>query len=163
MFNNLSEEIKALNADVHNVANCEKAKKLRGTLLGVGLPLAIIGFVGVIICFAAFVKIAFASVQAGGFSSEILVPFISIIPLAFIGGIGAKLASLGFGIVATSYTTNLIKETVGNNCPNCGNTISEGMAFCTNCGAKVKKECPNCKHINNLKSDFCEKCGTKLN
>ena len=29
MFKNLQESIKALNADVKTVANCEKAKKLR--------------------------------------------------------------------------------------------------------------------------------------
>ena len=32
MFNNLQETIKALNADVKNVANCEKAKRLRKKL-----------------------------------------------------------------------------------------------------------------------------------
>ena len=163
MFNNLSDEIKALNADVHTVANCKKAKKLRKTLIGIGLPLAIVGIVGVFICIATFAKIGFSSVEVVKFSSKILIPFILIIPFAFMGAIGAKLASLGFGIVITGFTTNIIKEAVGNNCPNCGNTISENMAFCTSCGAKVEKECPNCKHVNDLKSDFCEKCGTKLN
>ena len=47
MFNNLRETIKALNADVNNVANSEKAKKLRSKLLKIGIPLAVCGFLGV--------------------------------------------------------------------------------------------------------------------
>ena len=163
MFNNLQETIKALNADVKNVANCEKAKRLRKKLLAIGLPLAICGFLGVFICFALFATAGFDAIGSNGFSARIMVPFLLIIPCGVVGGIGSMIASLGFKIVITGYTTNLINETVGNNCPNCGETIGSEMYFCSKCGTKVRKECPNCKYVNNHKNDYCEKCGTKLN
>lgn len=163
MFNNLQETIKALNADVKNVANCEKAKRLRKKLLAIGLPLAICGFLGVFICFALFATAGFDAMGSNGFSARIMVPFLLFIPCGVVGGIGSMIASLGFKIVITGYTTNLINETVGNNCPNCGETIGSEMYFCSKCGTKVRKECPNCKYVNNHKSEYCEKCGTKLN
>ena len=163
MFKNLQETIKALNADVKNIANCEKAKNLRKKLLVIGLPMAIGGFLGAFICFALFATAGFDAMGPNGFSSRIMVPFLLFLPCGAVGGIGAVIAGLGFKIVITGYTTNLIDETVGNNCPNCGGTISSEMLFCTKCGTKVKNECLNCKHINNHRSTYCEKCGTKLN
>ncbi len=163
MFKNLQETVKALNADVKNVANCEKAKNLRKKLLAIGLPMAIGGFLGVFICFVLFATAGFGAMGPNGFSNRIMIPFLLFIPFGVVGGIGSTIAGLGFKIVITGYATNLIDETVGNNCPNCGETIGSEMLFCTKCGTKVKKECPNCKHVNNYKSDYCEKCGTKLN
>ena len=151
MFKNLQETIKELNADVKNVTNCEKAKRLRKKLLAIGLPLAIGGILGVFIGFALF--------TTAGFGASFLLAF----PCGVVGVIGINIASLGFEIVITGYTTNLINETVGNNCPNCGETIGSEMLFCSKCGTKVRKECPNCKYVNNHKSVYCEKCGTKLN
>ena len=162
MFKKLQETINSLNADVKNVTNCEKAKKLRKKLLAIGLPLAIGGFLSVFICFVLFATAGFDAMGPNGFSARIMVPFLLLIPCGIVGGIGSTIASLGFKIVITGYTTNLINETVGNNCPNCGETIGSEMYFCSKCGAKVRKECSNCKHINNYKSYYCEKCGTKL-
>ena len=162
MFKNLEDTIKSLNADVKNVANCEKAKKLRKKLLAIGLPLAIIGFVGAFICFVLFVTAGFNDVEPSGFAVSTIVPFILIIPCTLVGALGTVIASLGFKIIVTGYTTNLINETVGNNCPNCGESINQEMHFCSKCGTKLRKECSNCKHINNYKSEYCEKCGTKL-
>ena len=162
MFKNLQETIKALNADVKNVANCEKAKKLRKKLLTIGLPLAIGGFLGVFICFALFATAGMNAFGPNGFTARLMVPFLLFMPCGVVGAIGSMIASLGFKIVITGYTTNLINEAVGNNCPNCGETINSEMIFCSKCGSKVKNECSNCKHINSHKSDYCEKCGTKL-
>ena len=162
MFKNLQETIKALNADVKNVANCEKAKKLRKKLLTIGLPLAIGGFLGMFICFALFATAGMNAFGPNGFTARIMVPFLLFVPCGVVGALGSMIASLGFKIVVTGYTTNLINETVGNNCPNCGETINSEMIFCSKCGSKVKNECSNCKHINSHKSDYCEKCGTKL-
>lgn len=162
MFKNLQETINALNADVKNIANCEKAKKLRKKLLAIGLPVAIGGFLGLFICFALFITAGMNAFGPNGFTARVMVPFLLFIPCGVVGAIGASIASLGFKIVVTGYTTNLINETVGNNCPNCGETISSEMLFCSKCGTKVRKDCSNCKHINNHKSDYCEKCGTKL-
>lgn len=154
MFKNLQDTIKALNADVKNVANCEKAKKLRKKLIAIGLSLAIFGGLGTLICF-----ISFATVRD---HNTALIPFCIIMPMFVIMVVGISLVSYGLKIIVTGYTTNLIDETVGNNCPNCNNTISSESLFCVKCGAKIKKECSNCKHLNSLKNDFCEKCGNKL-
>ena len=162
MFKNLQETIKALNADIKNVANCEKAKKLRKKLLTIGLPLAICGFLGVFICFALFATAGFDAFGGNRFTARIMVPFLLFIPCGIVGSIGSVLTSLGLKIVVTGYATNLINETVGNNCPKCGETINSEMLFCTKCGTKVRKECSKCKHVNNHKSDYCEKCGTRL-
>lgn len=159
MFKNLQETIKSINADVSNVANCEKAKKLRRKLLSIGLPMAILGFIGVFVCFALFATAGFDNI---GTAREII-PFILFIPCGAIGGIGSTIASLGFKIVITGYTTNLINETVGNNCPKCGVTINSDKIYCSKCGTRIRKECQVCKHINDNKSDYCEKCGAKLN
>ena len=162
MFENLNETIKALNADVNNVTNCEKAKKLRKQLLSIGLPMAICGFLGVFICFALFATAGFDAFGPNGFTARLMIPFLFFLHFAVVGMIGAKLASLGLKIVVTGYTTNLINETIGNNCPNCGETLDSEKIFCSKCGTKVRKECPKCQHINDYKSEFCCKCGTKL-
>ena len=162
MFRNLQDTIKALNADVHNVANCERAKKLRKKLLSIGLPMAIGGYLGVFICFILFATAGMDAFDENGFTPRVIVPFVLFMPCGIIGGIGSMIASLGFRIAITGYTTNLINTEIGNNCPNCGETVSPDMNFCVKCGAKVRKECSNCKRINSYKNEYCEKCGTKL-
>ena len=162
MFRNLQETIKAMNADINNVANSEKAINLRKKLLRIGVPMAIIGFTGVFVCFVLFATAGFSAFGENGFTARILVPFVLFIPFGIVGGIGASIASLGFKITITGYTTNLIDETVGNNCPNCGETIQPEMLFCSKCGTKVRKECKNCNYVNDHKSEFCSKCGKKL-
>ena len=162
LFSGLGEEIKALNSDVNNVANSEKAKKLRKKLLSIGLPMAIIGCVGVFVCFVLFATAGFSAFGENGFTARILVPFILFIPFGFLGSIGAIIASYGFKIVVTGYATELIDETVGNNCPKCGDKIINDEMFCSKCGYQVRKECPDCKTINSHKDKFCKKCGKEL-
>ena len=163
MFKNLQETIKALNADVKDVANCEKAKNLRKKLIKIGLPLSIIGWLGVFVCFVLFATAGNAAFGPNGFSARLIVPMVLFLPLFIMGGIGSTIAGHGFNIVVTGYATNLIDEVVGNNCPNCGESINSEMCFCTKCGTAVRKECPNCKHVNDVKNEYCAKCGTKLN
>ena len=159
MFKHLQETIKSLNADVKTVANCERAKKLRCKLLKIGLPMAIVGYLAMFVCFALFALSGPLSWGAAG----MMIPFLLFLPCAAVGGFGSYIASLGFKIVVTGYTTDLIDEAVGNNCPKCGETINSEMLFCVKCGSKVRKECSKCKHVNSHKHDFCEKCGNKLN
>ncbi|MBQ6979208.1 MAG: zinc ribbon domain-containing protein [Clostridia bacterium] len=162
MFKNLYETIKSLNADVNNVANCEKAKKLRKKLLSIGLSIGICGLLGVFVCFAFAATAGFDAFGPNGPTARIMIPFLLFIPCSIVAVIGFAIASLGFKIVITGYTTDLINETIGNTCPNCGETLRQETIFCPKCGTKLKKECPNCKHVNDYKSEFCSQCGTKL-
>ena len=157
MFKGLRETIKGLNSDINNVANSEKAKNLRKKLLKIGLPIAIVGFLGVFICFALF-----ATAGLGASQARRMIPFILIIPCAIVGGFGSWVASIGFKIAVTGYTTNLIDEAVGNNCPNCHTRAEEGKAFCPRCGHQLNKQCANCGFVNHFKNQHCEKCGRKL-
>ena len=47
-------------------------------------------------------------------------------------------------------------------CPNCEFDNPEGMKFCGECGASLKKTCPNCKFENPPQFKFCGECGTSL-
>ncbi len=163
MFKNLNEEIKRLNSDVKTVANCKRAKSLRNKLLGIGLPMAIIGFGGAFTCFILFATAGFDAFSPdGGFTPRILIPFILLIPCALLGSIGTSIARMGFNILVTAYTTDLIDETVGNRCPACNESLDGDENFCSKCGAKIKNECPHCHEINDIDDKFCKQCGTSL-
>lgn len=163
MFRNLRNEIILLNADVKNVANSEKAKKLRKKLFNIGIPLTVIGLAGVFTCFVLFTCFGIQSVQEGvGFPSAILVPFFLIIPFAIMGSIGTSLISIASKIVITSYTANLVDSVVRDTCPNCGNTLNGNENFCSKCGTAVQKKCPKCGHINKKENCFCEQCGERI-
>ncbi len=158
----ISEEIKMLNSDVNSVANCERAKKLRKTLLSIGLPMAIIGFLSLFACFISFALIAVNSVGTFGFPKRIIIPFIFFIPSGVVGGIGTSIASLGFKIVIVGYTSDLVDKTLENRCPNCGDKIAPEEIYCSECGTMLKKVCSKCNHVNNVKNKYCEKCGNNL-
>lgn len=160
MLSKLTETINELNSGVKNVANCEKAKKLRKKLLSIGLPLVIIGLLGIITC---ILLATLSGVKgANGSPAFMIIPLVAIFPCGIIVSIGGIITSFGFNIIITGKTANLIDEATGSNCSNCGEPITSEMLFCPKCGTGVKKACPNCKHVNKYKNEYCEKCGTKL-
>lgn len=160
MFNGLRDEIVKLNKDVGNIANCEKAKKLRKKLLQIGLPLAIVGGIGIFVCFILFATLSFgASFDS---ISRSLIPFFLMIPCMLITAVGANLTKIGLSIVITGYVSNVADEVVGNNCPNCNTAIEDGVMFCSKCGTALKKICPSCSTENSIKSQFCKNCGKEL-
>src|SRR5713226_9621746 len=47
-------------------------------------------------------------------------------------------------------------------CASCGFENPEEMAFCTECGTRLRNSCPSCQFENALQAKFCGKCGTPL-
>lgn len=163
LFNNLSEEIRRLNADVNSVANHKRARELRQKLLKIGIPTAVCGFLGLIGCLIAFALIGISAVGSfDGFPTLILIPFFLFIPCGIVMMVGMTITSLGMKIVVVGFTSNFVEEALEEKCPYCGDKITPGEIFCTECGRPLKKICSNCGHENLLTSKHCEKCGNKL-
>lgn len=162
LFQELHKTIRDLNSDVKNVANCEKAKKLRSKLLRIGLPMAIIGFGGAFACFVLFATGGIGAIGPGGPTARILVPFFLLIPCFLVGGIGATIAGLGFKIVVTGYTSQIVEEAVGNTCPQCGASLASDDKFCAQCGYQMRVVCPDCGTTNDASDHFCSQCGKRL-
>ena len=174
MFNSLRNRIKELNSDVNIVTNSEEASKLRKKILLFGIPMLVVGIIGVITCFVFLVKGVINYTQSMmdsvkdmslslSFPTEILLPFFILIPCFFVLAIGGTLTSLGLRIAITGHSSNFINKTVGDNCPNCGTLIVKDNSFCSKCGTKLTKKCPNCNHDNDYKNDYCVNCGTPMN
>lgn len=163
MFKGLSEEIKILNANIADLASQEKAKALRKQLLIWGGVMTAVGFIGVFVCFALFVINGFSAVNSFemGFDSKIIIPFLLIIPFAFLGSVGVTVLRLGLSILIGGAVAKFVDESLTNKCE-CGNEIEENEIFCSKCGKPLKKICPNCKNENSLGDVYCKKCGTKL-
>lgn len=47
-------------------------------------------------------------------------------------------------------------------CPNCGQEVPTGYAFCPHCGRPAKGVCPNCKKPVQAEWKVCPHCGTSL-
>ena len=93
---------------------------------------------------------------------NMVLPSVLFILSMFICGIGYTIAHFGFQIVVIGVTSKVINDTVGNNCPKCGDIITEDEVFCSKCGTQLRLKCSKCGRINSAKNDFCENCGNKL-
>jgi uncharacterized OB-fold protein len=54
-----------------------------------------------------------------------------------------------------------IESSVGQQCSNCGNSMSVGSVFCSSCGSKSAKHCTNCGSKTAPNDKFCGSCGKK--
>ena len=80
-------------------------------------------------------------------------------------GVGMGLA-VPMGNAASSISQNMrippMSLESGRKCPNCGESVAEGLKFCGNCGKPLKTLCPKCGHevVDGVK--FCPECGHSL-
>ena len=171
MFKDLEKTIKRLNSNVSSVTNCRKAKELRQKLLIIGGLLIAVGIAGALTCVIMGIRGMMTSFDnftnlesknRFGSAGNSFMFFIYAIPFLAILAVGIKVLRLGLSILVTGYATKLIDQTVGNNCPNCGQAIEDNKSFCPKCGYQLIKECENCGFANHFKNEYCEKCGKKL-
>lgn len=162
MFKSLRDEVIALNSDVNNISNSEKAKKLRSKLMSIGVPLAVFGFVGLFVCFMLFATAGFDAFGVNGFSARVLIPFALIIPCTVVGGIGSDLVSIALKIVVTGVVSSFAEKVVGKSCPKCGNRIEPNETYCDKCKKDAKFKCSQCGASYSSKEGFCEYCGSRV-
>lgn len=160
MFKNLKEEIKELNEDTTSEKKYKRSKKLKALLLGFGIPLSIIGFIGIVVAFLFFFS-AFKEISGENLKIplNIIIGFFIFLGSGVLLIIGSDLTSIGFKIIVNGYKTFLSEPT----CPNCHEIIEKDSTFCHNCGTKLLNQCPNCGKMNDVNSKFCSNCGNKLN
>ena len=87
------------------------------------------------------------------------------IGMGMISGVGNTLGS-----VVGSATSQTIQQSMGSQpvhtaiCPKCGNPLSAGAKFCSNCGTAVNEPktnaCAKCGHIWKEGEKFCPECGS---
>ena len=58
--------------------------------------------------------------------------------------------------------TTIIEEIELHYCPECGEEIELGSAFCSKCGYSFGAKCTNCNAINQADAKFCENCSEPL-
>ena len=130
-------------------------------LLGIGLVLAIAGFVSF---FSAFGN------PSGGMPTNFWMAFIGLPMLAA----GASLTRAGFLGPASRYVagevTPTIRDTMGALgigaerivCPSCGTENDATAKFCDGCGRPLNRACTACGAENDANARFCDGCGHPL-
>jgi len=130
-------------------------------LLGIGLVLAIAGFVSF---FSAFGN------PSGGMPTNFWMAFIGL-PLVALGGNMVRAGYLG---PASRYVagevTPTIRDTLGALgvgeqrivCASCGTENDANAAFCDSCGKPLSRTCASCGAANDADARFCDSCGRPL-
>ncbi|MBS6185497.1 MAG: zinc-ribbon domain-containing protein, partial [Clostridium celatum] len=90
----------------------------------------------------------------------------------------ANMAQAGMGMQMGMHMMNEMKKNMQsgsslnnkNTCKNCGESLSEGAKFCSNCGTKIvtientekkNKFCSECGSVITSDAKFCGECGAK--
>ena len=152
--------------DPKNEKTRNKLKIIGPIILGIGIILFIVSFIGTMESLSYF--------------------WLSFIGLPLIA-IGSFMTKLGFMKKLNSYvasqTAPVTKDTINylvdgtsdtvanaiNNaknteiaCPNCQTLNDPDALYCDNCGKALKNICPNCQTLNDPDASYCKKCGGKL-
>ncbi len=79
------------------------------------------------------------------------------------GAIGGMLGGAVTGAINGNTAVNHVSNAENKFCENCGAPVTAGMAFCEQCGHKVKEEkkCVQCGYVFENPGKFCPKCGTR--
>lgn len=158
----LLDTIKQLNANISDVATCEKAKKLRKKLLvGGGIGVA----VGIIMVLTGFILFMVAGDNMMDTMAPSMTSFIFPMLLFILGGLATTVSiyfiKAGLAILIGGESSKFIDKTVNDRCE-CGETIKEGDKFCPKCGKPVRKTCKACGKVNEPSAEYCSECGKKL-
>lgn len=115
----IKEIIAQLNENVGDVANHEKAVKLRRALLIVGVIVAALGMAGIIYFFASFVmqgEAAFNAFPEGEFGPSQFLPIMGgFMGSGLVFALGATMFKWGFGIMITGKASEFIEEAMETN------------------------------------------------
>ena len=56
----------------------------------------------------------------------------------------------------------LLRHPVPRQCPGCGGSLDDNVAFCPQCGVQVARSCPKCTRMIGVSDKFCSSCGANL-
>lgn len=149
-----------------HITNQEQAKRLRKTLLIVGILGIIIGFSMVIGGIIGFGTGAQNAVDNFGWDSEPFNPMPYMITSMLgmlVVGISVFVTYAGLAITVAGVSTEFLDNRP--KCPKCGDSIDKDELMCSNCGYDLSKGINSCKHCgydNQPGDKFCRKCGKEL-
>lgn len=87
------------------------------------------------------------------------------IGLGMMAGVGGTVGNMVGGAITNAFNGINTTQQINENqfCENCGAKISEGAAFCDECGTPIidNSKCKNCGYKFERPGKFCPKCGTK--
>ncbi len=163
MFDQLKNEIFNLNSGPRTAAEVERAKKLRKRLLAFGVPLSILGFIGVFACIVYLIAAGWDAFDKSVFwlSPRGLLPIVLSIPCVLIGALGVVLVIWALRIIVVDYTDKIMQASV-QHCSYCGKELAGDEDFCTGCGRKIISTCPSCGTPHAPSDRFCKRCGSPL-
>jgi RNA polymerase subunit RPABC4/transcription elongation factor Spt4 len=56
----------------------------------------------------------------------------------------------------------LLRQPLGNACPQCGHAVQTGFNFCPRCSYKLSPSCAQCQRVVGLNDVYCPYCGIPL-
>lgn len=160
-MNKLLNYIRQLNANVADLAEQEKAKRLKSLLIKIGGVLTAIGIIGIMVNFVLFATAGSSAFGENGFTARILVPFFLFALSGFLLVIGSMLLKAGLSILIAGEAAKFTDKSLNDRCE-CGSPIDDDEIFCSSCGKRVRSKCAECGCMQEPNAQFCKNCGAKL-